>query len=502
MLAEYVAASPEGFFNQAELNKFTAGADATAQIVSEAITSAAVGCERDFIFDLARLNPQQVRERGALYSGTIPQLRKDGMPFSHPISERIASRQERLSKLGDDVLLRLVNAFENTPGYLTVGELCTEPGDEGALAALFDMNILKRSDDLIFDPLRITRLSLKEMRHTQVILPVREQLITLLEGRPGQTAPRIDLIEKLGANIVQMVLDTGGFVVFSVPTPTGDSVWVRLKTSSAEDALRTAQETVQPKDSDWETLLPLCGDVLRPGIAETADSSMRERVLARSYTLNSAASRLGMRRDTIQSAILEKLLTSFIDPEGTYRLAAGKIEAVLQDPVALAEIGQLELISIRELAIVMDVSTRTVRQRMRKSHISGNNAVRWRKVAGWDSLPETLIDFRALYAERKGVWLETREVERKEERRQQNEQRGAERTRKDEQRKQRAELRARLLAAFPAWQHAGRADQRVILHVGPPTAAKRIRPSTSCLSPITAGISRRCACWPLRYLTA
>src|SRR5258707_7967821 len=109
---------------------------------------------------------------------------------------------------------------------------------------------------------------------------------------------------------------------------------------------------------------------------------------------------------------------------------------------------------------------------MRKSHISGNNAVRWRKVAGWDSLPETLIDFRALYAERKGVWLETREVERTEERRKQNEQRGVERTRKDEQRKQRAELRARLLAASRAWQHAGRADQRVILHVGPPNSGK------------------------------
>src|SRR5258708_1281644 len=214
MLAEYVAASPEGFFNQGELNKYTAGAETTAQVVAEAIASGVVGCERDFIFDVARLSGQQVRERAAFYSGTIPQLRKDGMPFSHPIAERIASRQERLSKLGDEVLLRLVNAFEATPGYLTVGELCTEPGDEGALAALFDMNILKRSDDLIFDPLRITRLSLKEMRHTQVILPVREQLITLLEGRPGQTAPRIDLVDKLGANIVRMVLDTGGFVVF------------------------------------------------------------------------------------------------------------------------------------------------------------------------------------------------------------------------------------------------------------------------------------------------
>src|SRR5258708_19216989 len=44
--------------------------------------------------------------------------------------------------------------------------------------------------------------------------------------------------------------------------------------------------------------------------------------------------------------------------------------------------------------------------------------------------------------------------------------------RRDEERRQREEIRARLLAAFPAWQHAGRIDQRVVLHVGPPNSGK------------------------------
>ena len=98
LLAEYVAASPEGFFNQSELYKFTTGAEATVQLVAEAAGSGGLGCEGYFVFDVARLSPEQVRERSALYNGSLPQLRKDGGPFSHPIAERIAQRQERLDR--------------------------------------------------------------------------------------------------------------------------------------------------------------------------------------------------------------------------------------------------------------------------------------------------------------------------------------------------------------------------------------------------------------------
>src|SRR5581483_6110254 len=81
-------------------------------------------------------------------------------------------------------------------------------------------------------------------------------------------------------------------------------------------------------------------------------------------------------------------------------------------------------------------------------------------------------DFRTLYAARKVEWVTAREEERAEERRQRDERRTAERSRRDEERRQREELRARLLAAFPAWQHSGRIDQQVILHVGPPNSGK------------------------------
>jgi ATP-dependent RNA helicase SUPV3L1/SUV3 len=77
-----------------------------------------------------------------------------------------------------------------------------------------------------------------------------------------------------------------------------------------------------------------------------------------------------------------------------------------------------------------------------------------------------------LYTTRKVEWIAAREEERAEERRQRDERRRTDRARRDEERRQREELRARLLAAFPAWQHSGRIDQQVILHIGPPNSGK------------------------------
>src|SRR5260221_1168243 len=196
LLADFVAASPEGFFNQSELNRYTSGPEATAQLLTEAVAGGFVGQEGEYVFDSTRLTAEQVRERSALFAGAFPQTKSDGTPYTRSIVERMKARDHKLNQLRDPVLVRLIDSFESTPGYLPRAELCTQPGDDVALATLLAMGLLKISDDMLFDPLRITRGSLKDMRHKQVVAPVRQQLTELLEAKPGQTAPRIDLVEK------------------------------------------------------------------------------------------------------------------------------------------------------------------------------------------------------------------------------------------------------------------------------------------------------------------
>src|SRR5579859_687720 len=465
LLAEHLAASPEGFFRQSELAKIASEAD-LPQIVAEGVVGGQVGQEGDFLFDPSRVNAEQVRERGSRYSGTLTAVNS----FTKPIVQRMKQRDDQLARLDNPAYARLVNAFDGTPGYMPLAHLCSEPGDETLLGTLLQKGMLKAHDDLVFDPLRITRGSLKEIHRTQLILPLREELNKLLESRPGQTAPRSDLVENFGASNLQAILDVGGFTVFSVSLPLGESVWIRLKGSDAEQAKQVAWEAVQPKEEDWAALLTTCGDELRHGVKD--GDTARERIAALSYTLQQAASRTGLRMDTLHSAAAEKRLAVFVDPEGVQRIPAARIEALFSDEAQLEEIAGLEAISVRELAVAMNASTPAVRQKLRRAQIGANRSVRWRQVAGRFGLPETLRKFKARYAENKSVWIAAREEERAAERRQRDAQRRVERARRDEERRQREELRARLLASFPAWQHAGRADQQVILHIGPPNSGK------------------------------
>jgi Helicase conserved C-terminal domain len=471
ILAALVAASPEGFFKQSELHRYTNGTEQRDEIIAGAVATGAVGRVGDFVYDTARITAEQVRERSAQYTGTFPSLKEDGTPSLRPIEERFRTRESRLRRLKDPVLKRLVQTFENTPGYLPIGEVCTQSGDEGALMILLDMGLLKRGEDMVFDPLRITRGSLKEIHQQQVIAPIRQQLLDLLASKPGHTAPRVDLVEQFGANVLQGVLDSGDFEVFSVPMPLGESVWIRLANSDPQIASQIAAEAVLPKDVDWEPALDQCGDTLR---ADAEDGErVRDKVLARSYTLSQASNRAGIRQTTLQSAIVEGRVLAFVDPDGAQRIAADEVEAILADPEWLEQINDLEEVRLRDLAIVLGDSTHTIKQRLRKARISAHRGkVQWGQIRGRLNIPDKLSDFRQLYTARRVVWLNAREEERVAERRERDERRERERTRRDQERRQREELRARLLAAFPTWKHAGRAEQRVLLHIGPPNSGK------------------------------
>ncbi|MCC7447305.1 MAG: hypothetical protein IT324_07820 [Anaerolineae bacterium] len=471
LLAALVAATPEGFFDESELHRYDFGDQSSAEVIQTAVDSGQVGQEGTYLYDPRRLTAEQVRAWRDLYDGAFPQLKGDGLPANRPVRDRMRAREDQLRRMGDPVFTRLLHQFEDTPGYLPTSQLSNESGDDGAVMLLVDMGFLKLHHDWVFDPLRITRGSLKAIQRTHVIAPIHDEMIALLNSKPGKTAPRVDLVERFGLNTLETVMETGNFALFTVPSARGEVVWVRLKDSDLQEAHRIALEAVQPRDEDWQLALDQAGEVFRPGAQD--GETRRDQVLARSYTLATAASRLKIRQETLQNAVSERLLIAFVDPEGVLRIPASEIESILSDPEWLDQITGMEVVRIREVAIALNTSTEALRQRLRKANVKAHNSkLYWWQIRGLLELPDQLPEFRALYRTRKLEWEAERDRRREEERAERAEQRRAERAKRDAERRQREELRAKLLAAFPTWQHPGRADQRVLLHVGPPNSGK------------------------------
>src|SRR5437764_1429323 len=106
LVASLLAASPEGFFNKSHLHRYTDSVDSIDTVVAEAVQEGRIGSEGDFIYDSARLTVDDIRQRSALFSGSTPELKRDGTPAARPIAERIKSRETKLRELNDPVLKR------------------------------------------------------------------------------------------------------------------------------------------------------------------------------------------------------------------------------------------------------------------------------------------------------------------------------------------------------------------------------------------------------------
>src|SRR5258708_32211011 len=99
LLADFVAASPEGFFNQSELNRYTSGPEATAQLLTEAVAGGFVGQEVEYVFDSTRLTAEQDRERTAVFAGAFTQTKSDGPPCPRSLAERMTGRTRKPMQL-------------------------------------------------------------------------------------------------------------------------------------------------------------------------------------------------------------------------------------------------------------------------------------------------------------------------------------------------------------------------------------------------------------------
>ncbi|MBE0699876.1 MAG: hypothetical protein IH586_23370, partial [Anaerolineaceae bacterium] len=357
----------------------------------------------------------------------------------------------------------------------------------------------------------ITPRKTKKQRRQQIT----KDLLTWLSVQPGRMAREIDFKKRIGRiSDFQSLISSPEFAVFSKEgerwvTAKGDLEAVlsggnfvaidnnggrRSKTpaervgdvnpkdespkdgnpkdQNPEDAnpagaarKKLAMEKRKERDLAWQALIPLCGDVMRPEGGR--GKSGRLHVIARTYTPESAAQRLGFSTGALRGAAVSGDLTSFTDPEGKIRIPAAVVEQAAGDENILERIGGNTRLKARDISIVLGISFPTVRNRLRKAHISTTDPL-WKQIRGQWGLPGSLTAFNTILEERYPAWLELIVRDRSTNR--YPPQDGFDRKSRQE-REETRRLRQQLIEVFPTWDR-NRAEQHITLHMGPTNSGK------------------------------
>jgi hypothetical protein len=455
-----LARIPEGFIHKSRLGERVKIEDQSVVNLNKAIRIGIVAREGELFYDTTRLTLDQMLEFSVWAKPGFPNMNKQGDLLDAPINERMEARERRLRH--EAAFQVIIEKLTKAGGCASHGELAQSSEEAAALHSLLQAGILKQSDGLVFDPLRLSTKSVREIYRRDKILPLRDELIALLRANTGETTPHAELVEKYGRKTLDDLLSSGGFSLFQVTSkmpPHKSYTWVRLKDGDQQAAQKAAVEVIQRREQQaWEAALQASGSLVRPDMRD--GKTPRMQILARSYTISPAAKRIGVRQQTLEQAIGEGQIATFTDPEGKTRIAAEVVEAFANDPEKTEQIATFETLTAKEISLVSGLSYQTIRRRLEKEGFSLTDPY-WGQVRGKWKMPTTLREFR-LVLKAKYVEIQAeREALRAEEQRL-----------IEEERQRREMLRAKLVAAFPTWQHERRSEQRIWLHIGPPNSGK------------------------------
>lgn len=445
---------PEGFIRYDMLcQRVALHRDMLATLINDK-----VGRDGDWWYDNTRLTRDEMHENRKWAKPHFPELHAGLFTYSS-IPQRMAERQARIDQLGHTAQ-RLLNTLAQTKGFIRKNDLCVEADDEVKLNLLLANNDLEQFEGLIYDPLRLSSRSIKQVAAQEKLAPARQAVTDFLIGQAGQVVSEVEMVEKFGAYTIDALISFDVLRTLQIMNAQHQGVtWIRLASADPDLARTIATESTE---SSWKNLLEKCGKVIRPGIKD--GKTVRMQVLARTYTVTSAAQRIGVRQATLERAIEEDRIEAFEDPEGRVRVPADAVEAAFENPEYAEHITAFEPVSSNDIAIVLDTSFPSVRRRLQKIGLRRGEP-RWGDLRGELDLPDTYREFRTILKQRTETFRQQREEERDAENKRLENERKAERER-------RASLRAKLVAAFPTWRHDGRAEQRIILHVGPPNSGK------------------------------
>jgi ATP-dependent RNA helicase SUPV3L1/SUV3 len=191
-------------------------------------------------------------------------------------------------------------------------------------------------------------------------------------------------------------------------------------------------------------------------------------VLARTYTLETAAKRLQLPGSAIAEAVRNKALVAFTDPEGKTRIPAVAVEAAVLEQEKWEQLAGYTPIQARQISQVAGIAHSAVRSRLKKAGLSLTDPA-WKDIRGRWGLPDNLKNFQAIQQERfptRGRSLRAGKdrVERQSW--------SAARSVPDRPRRGRGELRQKLLDVFPTWDSELRPFQHATLHIGPTNSGK------------------------------
>ncbi len=216
----------------------------------------------------------------------------------------------------------------------------------------------------------------------------------------------------------------------------------------------------------WQDCRELCGNVLRPGAGSARTDRMI--VLARTYTLETAAKRMELPGRTIAEAVRNKALASFTDPKGKTRILAAAVEAAMQKEEKWEHVAGYTHLRARQISLVSGLSYSSVRSRLKKAGLSMTDPV-WKDVKGQWGLPDSLKRFDAIYQERFPTWLSgvLAAKDRAEQQYWEPDKSVRYKTTRGGE-----DLRQKLLEVFPTWESDLRPFQHATLHIGPTNSGK------------------------------
>ncbi len=466
LLIAVVERVPEGFIHVNMLARHIRMTGKKSQpAVADAIELGVLGRIASYYFDPKRQTPERVMLMARWSSPIYPDLSRDKTLKDRPIAERLAERDAQLQQANAPDHVRLVRAVEQTDyGFITQDALCANPDDQAVLDELLKHHVLKRLDTLIYDPLQIGKRTAQEINRQAQLQAQVEAINDFLRAQPDSIYPLSDLYDHFPEQTLAEVMALNGFKTFAISLKRHpyNMIWAYPKGASLPEAKEAALEAVRVPDSEWLPALTLAGDVLRAGATE--EDSNQSKVIARSYNVNKVAKRLNLSREAIEQAIRDDVLFTFTDPEDEVRVPAYLVEQAVSDQAYFEQLAGYENIRTRDLAIVEGVNYATIRRRLRRMGLKYGDP-QWGDVRGHWNLPDNYD----AYLEKKNRLLEERRRQLEAERERKRQLAEAQR---EEERQARDELRRRLLDAFPTWRHAGRLDQHVSLHIGPPNSGK------------------------------
>ncbi len=462
LLEGILARIPEAFIHRNRLNKRVKVA--TKDKIDPLLSDTIVKRSGKFFYDSTRISADTVQANDSWCKPTMPHVHKDGHLPEKSINERIQDREQLINETENDHFAKIMRLLGYTAGFTSESALCHSPEEALALQTLLDKGLVKRIDELIYDPLRLGHSTMQAIAHKHRLMPLHQELHTYLHKQDGSTAPKTLITEKYDKQTLNELLNMGGFTTFTVPmkiTPY-QSAWIRPEDADHNTARKVALEAVRIKDEAWEDALTLCGDTVRQGARD--GSTRRIRVVARSYTINKAAKYLNLHPKSVEKAADNGIITSFVDPEERQRIPAYVIEEAANDLKKREAIAAFELVHIRDLAQVAEVSYSTMRRRLVRAKIN-HKSPRWGDVRKKWMLPKYYHEFVTILGAKQDEFRAQKAAARAEEERKIRE-------RYEAERKHREMLRSRLVAAFPTWQHEDRNEQHITLHIGPPNSGK------------------------------